>query len=208
MIKNEKYTGNSLLQKKFVSDHLTKLLLYNKGQLPKYYAEGTHQAIIDFETFQKAQLICKNNYKKIHHKTPTTSRYVFSGLIKCGICGKNYRRKVGKVQTFWCCSTYLTKGKHVCGSKHIPENVLFSIVKSIFMEDNFTKDLIKEKFEDIVVNQNGTVTFIAFNGEPIEFKWEPKSRSESWTFEKRQKAKEKQAEILKGGKNKCKLLEP
>lgn len=45
IIKKEKYTGNALLQKKYVKDHLTKTLVWNRGILPKYYAENTHPPI-------------------------------------------------------------------------------------------------------------------------------------------------------------------
>lgn len=38
VLKNEKYTGNALLQKAYVTDHLTKKKVVNKGELPRYNA--------------------------------------------------------------------------------------------------------------------------------------------------------------------------
>lgn len=64
IIKNEKYVGNALLQKKYVKDHLSKKLVKNKGNLSQYYAEDTHTAIIDIGTFQKAQEIMRINRTK------------------------------------------------------------------------------------------------------------------------------------------------
>ena len=64
IIKNEKYTGNALLQKKYVKDHLSKKLVRNKGILTQYYAEGTHPAIIDIKTFEIAQKIMEANRTK------------------------------------------------------------------------------------------------------------------------------------------------
>ena len=55
MLKNEKYAGNALLQKRYVADHLTKLEKNNHGELPKYYAEGTHPAIVPPEIFLRVQ---------------------------------------------------------------------------------------------------------------------------------------------------------
>lgn len=55
ILRQEKYTGNSLLQKYYVKDVLTHKLLKNKGELPMYYSENTHPAIIDKETFDKVQ---------------------------------------------------------------------------------------------------------------------------------------------------------
>lgn len=57
MLTNEKYTGDALLQKTFVEDHLTKKQRRNTGQLDRFYAENTHPAIIDRETFERAQAI-------------------------------------------------------------------------------------------------------------------------------------------------------
>ena len=47
MLKNEKYMGDALLQKKYVIDHLSKQKVWNHGERPMYYAEGTHPAIIE-----------------------------------------------------------------------------------------------------------------------------------------------------------------
>lgn len=37
-------------------DHITKKKLINKGQLPQFYIENNHEAIIDKETFKKVQI--------------------------------------------------------------------------------------------------------------------------------------------------------
>lgn len=55
MLSNEKYLGNALLQKQYRNNHLEKKEIPNRGELPQYYAEGTHEAIIDQATFDAAQ---------------------------------------------------------------------------------------------------------------------------------------------------------
>ncbi len=55
MIRQEKYTGCTLCQKLFVSDPLTKKEVKNNGELPMYFIEDTHPAIISRETFAAAQ---------------------------------------------------------------------------------------------------------------------------------------------------------
>lgn len=174
MLNNEKYTGNSLLQKKFVADHLTKKLVYNKGQLPRYYAEGTHPWIIDMETFNKAQRILKKNYEKMRHKTSTTSRYAFSGLIKCENCGKSYRRKIEK-SIFWRCATYLTKGKNECASGSITEDLLISLTKSVLKTDKID-DSIREKIQKIIISKTDKIKFLMHDGTEIEAKSRSKRR--------------------------------
>ena len=55
MLTNEKYMGDALLQKTFVSDIFTRRSEKNLGQLPKYYVHECHPAIIDRETFYQVQ---------------------------------------------------------------------------------------------------------------------------------------------------------
>ncbi|NFE94374.1 recombinase family protein [Clostridium botulinum] len=100
IIKNEKYTGNALLQKKYVKDHLNKTLVINKGNLPMYYAEGTHPAIIDTETFQRAQEIMCINAKKYSSKS-TRVKYPFTSKIICSTCGKKYKHKSRRGRATW-----------------------------------------------------------------------------------------------------------
>lgn len=47
ILQNEKYAGNMLLQKRFRKNHLTKRMIRNDGQLPKYFVEESHPAIIE-----------------------------------------------------------------------------------------------------------------------------------------------------------------
>lgn len=55
MIRQEKYTGCTLAQKFYTENHVTHKQLKNNGELPMYFIQGTHPAIISTETFQAAQ---------------------------------------------------------------------------------------------------------------------------------------------------------
>ena len=55
VLSNITYTGNLLLQKEYIEDPITKKRRKNKGELPQYFVENTHEAIIDMETFQYVQ---------------------------------------------------------------------------------------------------------------------------------------------------------
>ena len=54
---NEKYTGNAMLQKHYRNNHLEKKKCRNTGELPMFFAEKTHPAIIDMDTFNAAQVV-------------------------------------------------------------------------------------------------------------------------------------------------------
>ena len=47
ILTNEKYKGSALLQKSFTVDFLTKTMKRNEGEVPQYYIEHSHPAIID-----------------------------------------------------------------------------------------------------------------------------------------------------------------
>lgn len=55
ILQNITYTGNMLLQKVFVDDPITKHRKINRGELPRYFVENTHEPIIEKDIFDKAQ---------------------------------------------------------------------------------------------------------------------------------------------------------
>lgn len=199
IILNEKYKGDALLQKKFVSDHLTKTIKRNKGELPMYYAENTHDPIIEKYKFKMASEILEENRKKAKTSRKTPQRYIFTGKIKCNNCGKNYKRKIYNKKIYWMCQTYAEEGKNVCSSKQIPEEILmFKVCEALGIND-FKEDLFNEKIKQIMVTESGLLTFVFHNGNKITLKCKNKSWSESWNEEKRQTAREHAINFLKKG---------
>ena len=55
ILRNEKYIGDALLQKTVTTDFLTKKRVENRGIVPQYYVEGSHEAIIPKELFMRVQ---------------------------------------------------------------------------------------------------------------------------------------------------------
>ena len=94
VITNEHYCGNLLLQKTFVTDHLTKKKRINRGELERIHVKGTHEAIIDPDTFRKVQEIYRMRREHYCSKTHAAEPYLFTGVLKCANCGASYRRKV------------------------------------------------------------------------------------------------------------------
>lgn len=56
ILKNEKYKGSALLQKTFTVDFLSKKKKVNEGEIPQYYVEDSHPAIISKEVYDLAQI--------------------------------------------------------------------------------------------------------------------------------------------------------
>ena len=70
---NEKYMGDAILQKTFTLDLFSRQQVKNEGQLPKYYVENAHPAIIDRATFQKVQeeMARRSSLRKTSSKAKT-----------------------------------------------------------------------------------------------------------------------------------------
>jgi len=53
ILANEKYCGDALLQKTFITDCISKKVKKNNGEKPMYYVEKNHPAIVPREIFQR-----------------------------------------------------------------------------------------------------------------------------------------------------------
>lgn len=175
ILRNYAYTGNLLLQTKFRENHLTKKTLKNNGELPKYHASETHEAIISMETFNAVQAEMQQRAQKYAKKQPRQT-YPFGGKITCAICGKHYRRKVTTTGPVWICSTYNTYGKDRCPSKAIPEKTLLSVAAEV-------ADTVE--IAAVTAEKNNTLVFTLASGETAIKRWRDRSRAESWTDDMR-----------------------
>ena len=189
ILKNEKYTGDALLQKTFRSDHLTKKKCFNRGELPQYYAEETHPAIIDHETFEKARAIRADRKKRGNVQKPNSARYPFSSLIICGMCGWKYRRRTNASRITWQCSNYLLHGKKACCAKQIPEDTLVALTCDVLGISEVTDEALRQ-FKEIRIPRPDQITFCFLDGHEESWEWHEHSRAESWTDEMKQKARQ------------------
>ena len=195
ILTNEKYTGNALLQKSFTTDHLSKRKKRNYGEVPQYYVEQSHPAIVDIDTYQATLELLKLSSERYRPSNPVNARYPFTGRIICGNCGKNFQRKTTKRRVSWQCSTYLEHGKNACPAKQIPELVLLdasaeALGLASFDETEFLKRVLR-----IEIVRANTLRFVFTDGTTYLSEWKDRSRSESWTDEMKQAAKERSLAI-------------
>ena len=187
---NEKYTGNAMLQKHYRNNHLEKKKCRNTGELPMYYAEETHPAIIDEDTFNTAQVILKEMYSKQKNRPkPKTSE--FTGYIYCPHCGKNYKRVTNNGSAGWNCSTYVSQGKAYCHGKKIPEDTLKTVCADALCILEFDAAVFSERIDRIEVPGDNLLLFVFKDGRTEERTWADKSRRDSWTAEMKQAAAER-----------------
>ena len=93
ILRNEKYSGDMLLQKTYIADFRSKKGVVNKGERRRYLVENSHEPIIDKATFQKVQEeIRRRREQRKPALSPAPDSYPFTGLIVCGICGRKMQR--------------------------------------------------------------------------------------------------------------------
>ncbi len=142
ILTNEKYKGDALLQKSYTVDFLTKKKKANEGEIPQYYVEGNHEAIITPQLFEKVQ-------QELERRGNTRGRYsgvgIFSTKIKCGECGAWYGSKVWHSTDEYRKTIFRCNGKYKqdkpCGTPHLTEDE----IKALFI--SAVNKLLSEKAE-------------------------------------------------------------
>ncbi|MCM1167975.1 MAG: recombinase family protein [Ruminococcus sp.] len=194
ILRNEKYTGNMLLQKTYILDHLSKRKMMNHGEKTMYFVENSHQPIIDKATFDRVQQELKRRAKSLPSKSKQEV-YPFTELITCGICGKHYRRKItnagGKyAKPVWICSTFNSLGKSACSAQQIPEAILIAKTSEMLKTTDWDRDTLIKSFSGILVPEHNRLVYMFKDGRRQEVEWQNPSRRESWTDEMKQAARE------------------
>lgn len=130
ILSNEKYKGDALLQKSYSIDFLQKTRKVNNGEVPQYYVENHHQAIVTPEQFEMVQSELKRRRREKRFRRKT----VFDGKIICGCCGNLYGSKVYHSNNkyrkeVFACNKPWVRGVSKCPTK----NITVEVAKKLFM---------------------------------------------------------------------------
>lgn len=188
LLRNEKYAGNALLQKRYVNNHLEKKLVRNNGELPQYFVEESHPAIVSKETFDAVQKRLQQiNIALSGRKKPQRSE--LSGKIRCPRCGKPYRRVTSNGSVGWNCSTFVSEGKKGCWGKKIPDDALKAAIAKALALAEYDASSCEERVNCIVPREGNTLEVVLNDGRTGTVTWEERSRAESWTPEMKERAR-------------------
>ena len=126
ILTNEKYCGDVLLQKTYISDCISRKVIRNTGQLPMYLVQNHHEGIVERKTFDavQAEMARRSAGKALPKRMPPrgmtsyASKYALSERLVCGECGTLYRRctwsKQGRKRIVWRCVSRLDYGTKYC----------------------------------------------------------------------------------------------
>ena len=175
ILTNEKYTGDALLQKTYVTDCITKKTRKNNGELPMYLVKNHHEPIISRADFNRVQEeMARRSAKRVIADKLTkpeqgkySAKYALSELLICGECGEHYRRVTWTAKGFkeikWRCVSRIQYGKKKChSSPTVDEQALHRTIVSAINEfctvkDDVAKALRESIAEVLDPNQNVSV---------------------------------------------------
>ncbi len=103
---------------------------------------GTHEAIIDYETFDKVQALLQRDTR-----TSPKGRevHLFSGFLKCADCGRAITRCVSKNNNvYYSCSTYKNRSRTACTMHSIKHErleaaVLFAVQHQVHLAVSYSE---------------------------------------------------------------------
>lgn len=166
---NEKTAGNLLLQKTYVVDPVTKDKRKNGGELQKYFVEGSHEAILDRETYE---LVLAERARRAKICGGGLGRYPFSSRITCGHCGSHFlRHSVYKGKYEWVCRTHSIKGNTCCPIRGISEETLEHLTAEAMGMPEFNDRLFKEQVAEISVPEEDTLVYHFVDGHMVTKTW-------------------------------------
>jgi site-specific DNA recombinase len=148
MLINEAYTGTLVWGRNSVHD------------LSPIRVDNAWPAIIDRDTFDRAQSLLKDRAPVNLHPKRVASRYLLSGLARCGHCGKNlvgHDAKSGRF-TYYVCGTLLKKGTDSCPTRYLNrqqfENLVIDKIKEhVLTTDNLTRlvHMVNEEMDSLAI---------------------------------------------------------
>lgn len=169
-----------------MNNHLEKKLVRNNGELPQYFVEESHPAIVSKETFDAVQKRLQQiDIALSGRKKPQRSE--LSGKIRCPRCGKPYRRVTSNGSVGWNCSTFVSEGKKGCWGKKIPDDALKAAIAKALALAEYDASSCEERVNCIVPREGNTLEVVLNDGRTGTVTWEERSRAESWTPEMKER---------------------
>lgn len=126
ILKNERYTGNAVFQKNYVTETLPHVKKRNYGEKQKYYVANTNPPIIEKSVFETVQKILKGRYRPY-----LNDGHLLSGRIFCAECGTAYRFKKCREKSYWTCRRHDIKSE-LCKNGRIPENDIYAVFVRLY----------------------------------------------------------------------------
>ena len=156
ILNNERYMGDALLQKSYTTECIPFKKKRNKGEVAQYYVENSNPAIVSRETYMAAKELQRSKTVRCPLQP---NRYPLSKMLKCPVCGHNYRRQIVNGTAYWICS-YKSSGRTQCACDRVREDAVMAAFSrmSSKLADN-CDELLGSLIRQLEKLQNRTCTY-------------------------------------------------
>ena len=159
VLTNEAYTGTAVWGKT------------SKGEKPAdpVRVEGAWPALVSREMFESVQQAMRDRAPKVRRPARVGSKFLLSGLLKCGVCGRAYRAQGAKSGRFayYICGTLFNEGAGTCSARYLnaPKLETFVVEKireRILNEETITElvTLVAEEIDAIAGELSGRLEVV------------------------------------------------
>ena len=118
--------------------------------------EGAWPALVSKELFDDVQQAMRARAPKVQRPARVGSKFLLSGLLKCGVCGKSYSAQGAKSGQFayYICSTLHREGAGTCSARYLNAPKLEAFVV--------------EKIRERILNEETIVALVTLVAEEID----------------------------------------
>ncbi len=136
VLRNEAYTGAAVWGKNSKGE---------KAQDP-VRVEGAWPALVSRELFEDVQQAMSERAPKAQRPGRVGSKFLLSGLLRCGVCGRHYRAQGAKSGQFayYICGTLFREGAGTCSARYLNAPRLETFVVEKIRERILTEETIVE----------------------------------------------------------------
>ncbi len=153
ILRNEKYIGNSLVQKTYATATLPHRKKENKGEEDQYLIEETHPPIVSQEVFDKVQQLLSRKSAFIPPRA--SASHPFSCKIVCGHCGTICKRKVCRGTAYWVCQTH-EKSAGSCLTMQTPElEITEAFLRVYFRLKRYGEEILTQLIQALQTAKTG-----------------------------------------------------
>ena len=190
ILHNERYIGDTLLQKTYCSDFMSHARRKNRGDHPRYYAADTHPPLIGRETFDAVATEMDRRRELGVYNMPKVNRRCFTGRIICEKCGCTYIRTYKTpTNANWRCKSNRRDGAKGCRSIGINEEQLKLLSNFMLGLDEFDEQAFGREVDHISGDGNGSYTFHLRDGRQINRFWPSRVKAYKAAIDGRRKIK-------------------
>lgn len=150
VLRNERYAGNALLQKRYSTGEFPQKMKYNRGERDMFFVEGANEGIISPEVFNRARSLRTEKDRKIAH---TPNPQPLSKITFCCFCGKIMRSKPIRGKRYMVCREH-EDDRNKCPLPPVPDDEIISAFLRLYYKLKHHPEILREYLDNLYAIRN------------------------------------------------------